>query len=225
MRRPFYVFASREKLDSEISKQASEACEQITTEMGAELHDDLIQKLSIFRLYMDRMERAVNHPDEMEKLLLKMRGEFQEVIDAVRKISRQLMPVKMEDESFVASISILCQNMARAGTDHIHFECHGEEQKISPTAEAYLYRIVQELIHNAFKHSAAWHIWVRLTWYAGKLVIEVEDDGTGFHKIEAFIGRLRKKHNTLRMRTKVIGATICYQQGQKGLLSTVEYTF
>jgi signal transduction histidine kinase len=225
MRKPFYVFASREKLDAEISKQASEACEHITTEMGAELHDDLIQKLSIFRLYMDRMERAVHHPDELEKLLLKMRGEFQEVVDSVRKISRQLMPAKMEDESFVATISILCQNMARAGTEHIHFECIGEENKIPEVAEMYLYRVVQELIHNAFKHSAAWHIWVRLAWHPGKLIVEVEDDGTGFHKIEEFIDRLRRKHNTLRMRTKVIGATIRYQQGKKGLLSTVEYTY
>jgi hypothetical protein len=43
-------FISQTKLESEISKRAAEACDQIISEMGAELHDDLIQKLSIFRL-------------------------------------------------------------------------------------------------------------------------------------------------------------------------------
>lgn len=218
-------FPSREKTELEISKQVSEICEHITTEMGAELHDDLIQKLSILRLYLDRMERALHHPDESEKILIKMRGEFQEVVDSVRKISRQLMPVKMEGECFRDTISILCQNMSRAGNEHIHFASIGIEREIPPAIETHLYRIVQELIHNAFKHSAAWHIWVRLNWQTYKLVIEVEDDGTGFHKMHEFLDRLRKKHNTLRMRAQVIGGTIHYQQGPKGLLSIVEYNF
>lgn len=218
-------FSSREKHELEISKQVSEICEHITIEMGAELHDDLIQKLSILRLYLDRMERALHHPEEAEKVLINMRSEFQEVVDSVRKISRQLMPVKMEGESFRETINILCQNMSRAVNEHIHFTSQGVEQNIPSAIETHLYRIVQELIHNAFKHSAAWHIWVRLHWQKQKLVIEVEDDGTGFHKKEEFIDRLRKKHNTLRMRAQVIGGSIQYQQGQKGLLSTVEYSF
>jgi signal transduction histidine kinase len=115
--------------------------------------------------------------------------------------------------------------MARAGTEHIHFEVHGDERKIPAQAESYLFRVIQELIHNAFKHSAAWHIWVRLHWDVDKLRIEVEDDGTGFHKVDEFVSRLRKKHNTLKMRTTVLGATIHYHQGQKGLLAKVEYVF
>lgn len=219
---PFYLFKSRRKMEAEIAKQSAEICDQVITEMGAELHDDLIQKLSVFRLYMDRIERSASHPAEVESLIIKMRGEFQEVVDSVRKISRQLMPVRMEGDSFQSSIEMLCQNMARAGTEHIHFEASGHERQIPSPGEMYLYRIVQELIHNAFKHSAAWHIWVRVNWTASSLVLEVEDDGTGFHKMEEFISRLRKKHNTLKMRTKVIGASIDYHQGKKGLLARVE---
>jgi two-component system sensor histidine kinase DegS len=219
------MFQFRQKAKTEISRQAMEACEQIIAEMGAELHDDLIQKLSIFRLYMDRLERSVNDPKECETLLIKMRADFQEVVQSVRKISRQLMPVRMDDDSFQKGIEMLCQNMERANTEHIHFEFTGTEQKIPALGETYLYRVIQELIHNAFKHSSAWHIWVRLQWSTGKLVIEVEDDGTGFHKINEFIERLRKKHNTLKMRTQVIGASISYRHGQKGLLARIEYTF
>lgn len=220
---PLLFFASRKKMEAEIDRQASEACEHIIAEMGAELHDDLVQKLSVFRLYMDRIERSSHYPSEIETLLLKMRGDFQEVIGSVRRISRQLLPARMEDDSFETGIEMLCQNMARAETEHIHFETSGPPQKLPHLSENYLYRVVQELIHNAFKHSAAWHIWVRLQWSAGLLVIEVEDDGTGLHKINEFIDQLRKKHNTLKMRTGVIGASIHYYNGQKGLLVRVEY--
>jgi hypothetical protein len=82
------IFASQQKLDFEISKRASEACDQIITEMGAELHDDLIQKLSIFRLYIDRIERASADPVEIESLAMKMRNDFEQVIASVKNIQK-----------------------------------------------------------------------------------------------------------------------------------------
>jgi len=221
---PLPVFFSTKKTQAEISRRATEACEHIITEMGAELHDDLIQKLSIFGLYIDRLEKSLHNPQEIESLIFKMRVDFQEVAQSVRKISRQLMPVRMDNESFQRGIEILCQNMER-GIEHIHFEFKGSEQKIPAQSEIYLYRIIQELIHNAFKHSAAWHIWVRLAWFADHLTLEVEDDGTGFHKLNEFIDLLRKKHNSLRMRTQVIGASIEYLVGSKGLMARIQYRF
>ena len=90
------IFVSKAKLEAEISRRAAEACEQIISEMGAELHDDLIQKLSVFRLYLDRMERASSSPAEIDSLSIKMRSEFDQVIRLVRNISRRLLPVRMD---------------------------------------------------------------------------------------------------------------------------------
>ena len=219
-----HLLFSRVKQDAEISRQAMEACEHIISEMGAELHDDLIQRLSVFRLSLDRLERALPERAQAEALLLGMKGDFQEVIQSVRTISRKFMPVRTEDSSFEQGIALLCQNMERPGTGNVHFESAGVEQKITPLAETYLSRVVQELIHNAYKHSSAWHVWVRFSWQSGLLVIEVEDDGTGFSKVPEFIGRLKKKYNTLKMRSEAIGALIHFSQGKSGLLARVEYS-
>ena len=213
------VFLSNKKLESEISKRTAEACDQIISEIGAELHDDLIQKLSVFRLYLDRMERSAADQAEIESLSIKMRSEFDQVIHVVRNISRRLLPAKMEGETLEKTLEILCQNMEHPGTGHIHFENEGSPVLLENQVERYLFRIVQELIHNAFKHSSAWHIWVRLKWRSEKLVIEVEDDGTGFSKIPEFIERLKRKNNTLKLRSTVIGASINYSQGESGLLA------
>lgn len=218
-----FVVLPRKKYEDTLTLRAMELCEHITTEMGAELHDDLIQKLSVFQLHLDRLERSTSDPVECEALALKMRTEFQAVIHSVRRISRQLMPVHMEGQTFCERIKTLCQNMEYSGATHIHFQTTGSEQNINPQAEQYLHRIIQELIHNAFRHSSAWHIWVTLTWSENNLVIELEDDGTRVTRLSESINQLQGKYNTLKMRVQTIGATITYLKGQNGLLAKVHY--
>lgn len=215
------IFISQKNLDAEIASRAAERCEEILSEMGAELHDDLIQKLSVFRLYIDRMERSSADQAEIQSLSIKMRGEFDHVIHVVRNISRRLLPAKMEGDTLDKTLEMLCQNMEYPGAGHIHFQNEGTPVPLKPQVEQYLFRIVQELIHNAFKHSSAWHIWVRLKWDAETLALEVEDDGSGFSKIPEYIERLKRKNNTLKLRSQIIGAGISYMQGEKGLLARV----
>jgi two-component system NarL family sensor kinase len=213
------IFISKKKLESEIAKRTSEACDQIASEMGAEIHDDLIQKLSIFRLYIDRIERSSTDPVEIQSLVVKMRRDFEQVVLAIKSISKRLLPIYIEGYDLHLSLELLCQNMEYAGTGHIHVESQGIPIELTDNVKTHIVRIVQELIQNAFRHSAAWHIWVRLHWFAHELIIEVEDDGSGFGKIPEFIDRLKKKSNTLKMRALTIGASIDYIQGAKGLLA------
>jgi signal transduction histidine kinase len=214
-------FYSRKHLEEVVAKETSEACDVIINQMGAELHDDLIQKLSVFRLYIDQIERSCADPAAVELLALKMRSDFEQVVSVVRNTSRRLLPAKMEGETLDSTLAMLCQNMEHPGTGHIHFKNNGNPRNISSNLELHLFRIVQELIHNAFKHSAAWHIYVRLYWNPDNLLLEVEDDGSGFSKVTEFVEKLKTKHNTLRMRALTIGANIEYIQGAKGLLARV----
>lgn len=215
------LIITNKKLETEVARRVANACEQIISEMGAEVHDDLIQKLSVLGLYIDRLERSANSPEEIDALLISMRADFQNVAQSVRAISRRLMPVKLEDASFQSSIELLCQNMERPGAGTIHFQCFGTSQDVSTVNQTHLYRVVQELIHNAFRHSAAWHIWVTMKWEPNQLILEVEDDGTGFHRVSEFIDRLKAKLNTLKIRCQAIGATIDYSQGKNGLIARV----
>src|SRR5690348_13407 len=102
---------SAKKFEMEVAKASMETCEQLIAEMGAELHDDLIQKLSIFQLYMDQLERAAKHPEHVEMILINMRTDFKQVVNSIRRISRQLLPIAEDGRSFKESIELLCQNM------------------------------------------------------------------------------------------------------------------
>lgn len=208
--------------ERKVSREAMEALEQISTEMGAEIHDDLLQRLTIFRFYLDRLEREASSQEAVEALVTEMKGEYEDIIQSVRKVTRQLMPSHMEQETFTKSIHLLCLSLERPGAGHIHFEHNGVEHTLHKAVETYLSRIVQELIHNAFKHSSAWHVWVRMNWQSDKLLIEIEDDGTGFMETKEAIARLNTKYNTLRMRADAISAKITYTSGDKGLLARIE---
>ncbi|MBI3482860.1 MAG: hypothetical protein HY015_07790 [Bacteroidetes bacterium] len=217
------IVTTKQKYETEIAKRTMEACEQISIEMGAEVHDDLIQKLTVFTLNIDRLERSIGNPPEAESLIMKMRNDFQEMVSSVRSISRKLMPVSMEGEKFTRSIELLCENLELPSQGLIHFSSSGHEIDLSVVTRRYLYRILQELIHNAFKNSSAWHVWVKLIWTDDQLLLEVEDDGTAFSNMQEQITRLESKYNTLKMRSQAINAVLSYHQGKKGLLARVKY--
>lgn len=216
-------FKSRAAIDADVSRRALEATEQIIAEMGAELHDDLIQRLSILRLYLDRLDRAKGDAGQTEALITGMNADFLEVVESVRRISRRLMPVTAPTDSLETRIRTLCQNMERPGGGTIHFNQTGLEPALPEKDAIHLLRIVQELIHNAFKHSSAWHVHLRVSWSGPQLTVEVEDDGTAFAKIETFLSVLNTKNNTLRMRANILRAPLQYSPGERGLLARLTY--
>ena len=216
-------FSNSSDFNERVSIRAAEFCEQIISEMGAELHDEVIQKLTSMSFYIERIERAAGDPSEIHNLISRMRSDFEGVTQSVRAISQRLNPVHIANTSFSDSVSRLCDSMQRTGNGHISFTTIGDEQALSQLAFTYLYRIVQELIHNAFKHSSAWKIDVTISWNPSTLVIEVEDDGTGDMKMDGITSALQNKRNTLLMRSQAINATIRFVKGKKGLLVRVDY--
>ncbi len=211
--------------DVKVSKLAMEACEHIVAEIGAEIHDDLVQRLSVLHLSLDKLERSLPTCPEVQSAWLVIRRDFLEVIQSTRALSRNLLPSKTDSKVLSNSLAVLCQNMERPGAGNIHFSNIGPPVKLESTVERYLCRIAQELIHNAYKHSAAWHVWVRCSTTEETVSIEVEDDGTGLAKIPEYLVRLKGRYNTLRMRSEAIGASIRYHEGRNGLLAVVHYNF
>ena len=220
-----FRFFRKDRLSTQASKEVIEATDAIITEMGTEIHDDLIQKLSIIRLHLDKLERSSFDPSETRDITQKMRADFQQVVDSVRRISRRLAPVKMEGDSLETQIEALCQNMDTPGTVRIAPTFVGDARNLDEDTENHVLRMIQELIHNAFRHSAAWNVWVRVIWGKNELDIAVEDDGTGFARLQEFIDRLQARHNSLRIRARSLGATISYKQGEKGLLAEIKIPY
>src|ERR1044071_7607154 len=108
-------FASSSDFNERVSMRAAEFCEQIIMEMGAELHDEVIQKLTSMSLYIERIERSAGDTAEILNLVTRMRSEFDNVTQSVRAISNRFHPVQVAGISFNDSIMQLCEFMQRPG--------------------------------------------------------------------------------------------------------------
>jgi signal transduction histidine kinase len=75
-----------------------------------------------------------------------------------------------------------CDGLSEGQAFKINSEFHGLEQRIEPTTEVVVYRIVQELLNNAVKHSGASVILAQVMRQDDHLTITVEDNGKGFDK-------------------------------------------
>lgn len=212
------LLPSNKNFEQAVAKRVAEVCEQIIAEMGAELHDDLAQQIFTLQLHLNLLDGAWENKAEADALLIKIRTEVDQLGPAVRRISRRLMPISLE-QSLDKTLHALCQNMELPGRGHIHFENDGTPYALNPEREHFVCRIVQELIHNALRHSSAWHVWVRMLWQEHTIFIEVEDDGAALSKISEALKRLKNKNNTLRLRSDAIGARLYYTTGKKGLLA------
>jgi signal transduction histidine kinase len=215
-------FINKADFDERVALKAAEFCEQVTTEMGAELHDDLIQKMYTLSLYIEQVERAHEDPAEILALTTRMQSDFEHITQSVRTISRRLNPIHKAATTFAGNVAYLCQTMQRSGDGHITCSSEGQEKPLRELTYLHLYRIVQELIHNAFKHSSAWNVAVSISWLSNTLSIQVEDDGASLTIIDSITSTLTNKQNTLNMRTQAINGSINFTKGKKGLLVTID---
>lgn len=216
-----FFHISRKKFRAEVAKRTVAALDHAMTQMATDIHDHIIQKLAILELDVYRLKQCANDPVEVKNLMTQMRGNYDRLMEALDMATGKAALRPMAGDTLVAMLEALCQEMALPGIGHIHFSHEGTEAPLDRQVYMHIVPIVKALIRNAFRHSAASHIWVRLQWQPGMLTIEVEDDGSNATKQQGIIARLEKKDNTLKMRIREIGAAISYHQGAKGLLAIV----
>jgi signal transduction histidine kinase len=84
-----------------------------------------------------------------------------------------------------------------------------------------LFRIVQELLTNAIKHSSAWNISVQLHWDNDNLTIIVEDDGSSYSRIEVNPASGGMGTTNIIKRANVIGATMVKEELSRGMRVTI----
>ncbi|MFM2139234.1 MAG: hypothetical protein RJA57_1541 [Bacteroidota bacterium] len=168
--------ANRAKAILEASLQAEE--EQRTV-IGKDLHDGVGQMLGYLTLYINMMRHKGTYGlDELDEL----QKSVAQTLEQVRTLSRTLTPPSIRDLGLrdavielIDSYSILKRPVFRLSVyDSKHDASIAMEKKIV------LFRVLQELINNAFKYANADSISVRLEIVKKRLVLLFSDDGKGF---------------------------------------------
>jgi two-component system NarL family sensor kinase len=186
----FVIFYQKKMLQSKLEQQrleveyqqkmllsALESQESERQRLAGDLHDGIGAMLSTIRLSVLTIARSENLNTEGLQQTKKM---IDDTIDSVRRISRDLMPSTLEKLGVSQTIHEMCDQYAAVSGLKIEFEQQGNERHFDKSKEVMLFRIVQELVNNAIKHSEGSYIQVLLNW-SERLWVSVEDDGVGFN--------------------------------------------
>jgi len=166
-----------------IESEMTEVTERERRRLGHDLHDSLCQHLTGVALTAKALESKLSgKSSENAAEAGKLVGLIEEGIDLTRSLARGLFSPDLEQGGLAVALEGLAHNtQERAG---ISCEFHYNDQEcIQPcdaTALTQLYRIVQEAVANAVKHSRATRIVIELDAAEGETRLNVFDDGVGF---------------------------------------------
>jgi len=146
--------------------------------IARELHDDINQQLAILSIELDglRFDRLQAHtPERLSRALETMQG----ISTSVRELSHRLHPSKLRLLGLVAALDHLRRDLSPPHLP-IAFGHRNVPAEIDQNVALCLFRVAQEALGNAVKHSDAGHIWVDVTGGPSTVALTIADDGKGF---------------------------------------------
>lgn len=171
-----------EKQLRDLSSQLLTAQETERKRISRELHDELGQALTAMKLRLSFIEKNLSLKDPAE---LRQECEYgveyiNQVIEDVRRLSRDLSPTILEDFGLYAAIRWLVNNFSKNYGIKVTIEMIDIDFLLPRNAHVIVYRIIQEALTNIGKHSQARNVSVAASTDGITVLLSVEDDGIGF---------------------------------------------
>ena len=166
-----------------LASQLMTAQEDERRRISRELHDELGQSLLVLKLQARSIERELQTDQQsLRRECLEMLGNLDQVVDNVRRLSRDLSPTILEDLGLSAAL----QRLLRDFTKHYRIElsadkAEGIDDLFAPEAQLAIYRIFQESLTNIGKHSQATRLTLSINQTANRVSFLIQDNGQGFY--------------------------------------------
>lgn len=156
-----------------------EAQEQERGRIARDLHDELGQQLTAMLVTLQAVKESATIEQARERAELAAESGAAGLRE-VRRISRGLRPLVLEDLGLRPAIERICEEFRGTGGPVIDLQITlNNDRRFPPALETAVFRVVQESMTNAVRHAAATRIRVQLEARPGELVVRVEDDGKG----------------------------------------------
>ncbi|HUJ88797.1 MAG TPA: PAS domain S-box protein [Syntrophorhabdales bacterium] len=195
-----------------LSTQLLTAQETERKRISRELHDELGQALTVMKLHINFIEKNLSESQAgLRKECEKAVEYIDQVIENVRRLSRDLSPIILEDFGLSAAIRWLVSNFAKRYTIKVALDMVDIDALIPRDSQTSVYRVIQEALTNIGKHSQAENVSLRVREDTGFVLFSIEDDGKGFDAIETVTRGPEEKGlglATMRGRTQVLGGTL-----------------
>jgi two-component system sensor histidine kinase UhpB len=169
-----------QRLEAERRRAGSAALraqEEERARVARDLHDEVNQSLTGLLLRLEAVREQA--PPELEPALAETRALANQAMGELLSLARQLRPTALDDLGLAAAIAGQVEQVERPGLT-AKLTTDGDFSDLDDDVQLVLYRVAQEALTNAARHSEARHIAVSLRRTGNGVELEVSDDGRGF---------------------------------------------
>lgn len=179
-----YVKLQKERIHAEITIQENER-----KRIATDLHDSLGPLLSSVKLQINSLDSTSSND---QHIIHKAGRHLDEIITNLREISHNLLPNTLQRKGLSEAIKEFSGNNSKRNGTKIDFY-QLQPVTMAPEKEIHVFRMMQEIIHNALKHSHAKNLQIGMGKENNEIIILSKDDGVGFdpekvRKISAGLG-------------------------------------
>jgi two-component system sensor histidine kinase UhpB len=169
-----------DRLDEERRRSARRALiaqEEERLRIAREMHDQIGQTLTALTIQAERLAEMDQPVDP--RLLRRIAQAALQSLEDVRRIGRELRPEALDDLGLGNALIALCRRMSAPTGVRVAHALEPGLPPLAPEVELVIYRIAQEAVTNALRHSGASEIRVALRRAGGAVELTVADDGRG----------------------------------------------
>jgi PAS domain S-box-containing protein len=170
---------------ADVSRKLLDAQEEERNRIGRELHDDISQRLAMLAVELEQLQ---DNPSDRSRVQ-ELRKQTTEISNDVQALSHELHSSKLEYLGAIGGMKSWCKEFGERKGLQIEFKSTEAKISLPPEVGLCLFRVLQEALHNAAKHSGVRRIEVQLREDSGEIHLVVSDLGTGFDWETAMQGR------------------------------------
>ena len=196
---------------SRMTRKLVEAQEQERARIARELHDDINQRLAMLAIELEQLQD--NHSDVTGRLH-ELRKQVIEISNGVQALSHDLHSSNLEYLGVVAGMRGWCNEFG--GRQKLQVDFKSDVASVLPAQVGLsLFRVLQEALHNAVKHSGVRRFEVQLREDFGEIHLVISDSGRGFDVQAALQGK-GLGLTSMRERVRLVNGTIAIESKPMG---------
>lgn len=209
----------KERVRRQLLEKIITAQEEERKRIARELHDDTGQALTSLMVGLRAANDALavqNDHATARARLSELREIAAQTLEAVKRLARELRPPLLDDLGLAAALERYVANYQANFGLRVDLETSGlrQEERLPPTVELTLYRVIQEALTNIVKHAHAQNVSLVVERKADKLIAIVEDDGCGFDVravVEATAEEGKLGLHGMRERIELVGGRLQFE--------------
>jgi PAS domain S-box-containing protein len=207
----------------DLVKRLVQAQEAERRRVAGELHDLIGQNLTALGIDLQALKQRLQSGGDLiaGPRFDAMAGLLDTTIDAIRGVMTDLRPAALEEFGLVPALRWHASQFGKRTGMKVSTHTEGRDLRLAQETELALFRIVQEAMTNAAKHSGGTAVDITVVWRDARLRVTVEDDGCGFAQPA---GARRRGFGlpTMRERAEAHGGSLRVEFPQRGTRVVVE---